>query len=92
MFSLCDLSNQIFWGSNQTPRVRFHDKVEGKEVGVLTESQISEMFRMYQKERSILLLVVVCDMDQTSKCSGTDPTTPCTPSHPTPSVVPGNQS
>jgi hypothetical protein len=83
MFSLCDLmsdlSNQNFWGSNQTSRVRFHDKVEGKKVGVLTESQISDMFRMYQKERrNILLLVVVCDMDQSSKCSGIDPTVPCT--------------
>ena len=68
------------------------DKNEGKDVGVLSESQIPELFRMYQKERKILLTVVVCDTDGSSNHSGTDPTYPCTPSQPTLSIAPGNQS
>jgi MuDR family transposase len=94
MFSLCDLmsdlSNQISWGICQTPRVWFHDKNKGKDVGLLNESQMPEMFRIYQEERSILLLVVVCDTDGSSNCS--DPTFPCTPSQPAPYIAPSNQS
>lgn len=55
--SLCDLisdlSDEISWGSCQTLRIWLFDQNEGKDVGVLFESQISEMFRMYQKEKKI---------------------------------------
>jgi hypothetical protein len=36
----------------------------------MSESQILEMFRMYQNKRKFLLIVVVCDVDGSSKCSG----------------------
>ncbi|XP_078164438.1 uncharacterized protein LOC144559293 [Carex rostrata] len=95
-FSLCDaisgISDEISWGSCQTLRILVFDKNEGKEVGVLSESQILEMFRMYQKERLILLNVVVCDTDGSSNCSGAGPTYPCTPSQPNTTIAPGSQS
>jgi MuDR family transposase len=90
-FSLCDmvsdLSGEITWGSCQKPKIWMFDKKEGRDVEIIYESQILEMFNMYQKERKILLYVVVCDSDGSSKCSNTTPNCACTPSQPTPSVA-----
>jgi hypothetical protein len=73
-FSLCELisglSEELCWGSCQTPKIWMFDKNEGRDVGVVSESQILEMFRMYQNERKITLIVVVCDVDGSSKYSG----------------------
>ena len=95
-FSLCDLRSYLFddlcWGSCQTPKIWIFDKNDGKEVEVVSESQISEMFRMFQNERKIFFLVVVCDLDGSSKCSGTNSTFPCTPSQPSPTIALGSQS
>jgi MuDR family transposase len=73
-FSLCELisglSEELCWGSCQTPKIWMFDKNEGRDVGVVSESQILEMFRMYQNEQKITLIVVVCDLDGSSKYSG----------------------
>jgi hypothetical protein len=45
-------------------------KNEGRDIGLVFESQIFEMFRMYQNERNFLFIVVVCDVDGGSKYSG----------------------
>jgi MuDR family transposase len=49
------------------------------------------MFKIYQKERKISLLIVVCDSDGSTKCSDTNTTYPCTPSKPSPMIVLGSQ-
>jgi MuDR family transposase len=73
-FSLCELihnlSEEICWGSCQTPNIWMFDRNEGKDVRVVSESQISEIFRMYQNERKFSFIVVICDLDGTSKCTG----------------------
>ncbi|XP_078153161.1 uncharacterized protein LOC144548368 [Carex rostrata] len=95
-FSLCDLRSDLFddlcWGSCQTPKIWMFDKNDGREVEVVSESQIPEMFRMFQNERKISLLTVICDLDGSSKCSGTNFTYPCTPSQPSPTIALGSQS
>jgi hypothetical protein len=72
-FSLCELihnlSEEICWGSCQTPKIWMFDRNEGKDVGVVSESQISEIFRMYQNERIFLFIIVICDLDGSSKCT-----------------------
>jgi MuDR family transposase len=90
-FSLCELfsnlAEEITWGSCQKPKIWIFDKKEGRDMEIVSESQILEMFNMYQIERKFLLYVVVCDSDGSSKCSNTTPNYPCTPSQPTPSVA-----
>jgi hypothetical protein len=45
------------------------DKDEGRDVRLVSELQIPELFRMYQNQRKFSLIVVVCDLDGSSKCS-----------------------
>jgi MuDR family transposase len=65
-----DLSDEISWGSSQIPKIWYFDRNVNKEVVVGSESQVPTMFKMYEKERKISLLVVVCDADGSSKCNG----------------------
>jgi hypothetical protein len=46
---------------------------------------------MYQKERKILLLIVICYSDGSTKCSGTNIIYPCTSSQPSPMIALGSQ-
>jgi hypothetical protein len=55
-------------------------------VGLLFESQIPKIFRMYISERKITLLVVLCDLDESS-----NQTFLCTPSQMPPPIALGSQ-
>jgi hypothetical protein len=81
---LTGLKEDISWGSSQLLKICFFNKNEGKDVEILFKSQILNMFRMYEKERKISILIVICDSDGSSKCSGTNTHFSCTPSQPPP--------
>jgi hypothetical protein len=74
-FSLCDifsnLVGEITWGSCKKPKIWMFDKKEGRDVEIVSESQILDMFSMYQKEKKLLLYLVVYDSDGSSKGSNT---------------------
>jgi hypothetical protein len=82
-FSLCDLNmdllKELGWGRGQTLKIWILDKNDGREAGLVSESQIPELFKMYEKERVIVLHVVVSDSDGSSNCSGKNAVYPCTP-------------
>jgi uncharacterized protein YneR len=67
------------------------DKKKSRDVEKVSTSQILEMFNMYQKERKIILYVVVCDSNENSKYSNTALNYPCTSSQSTPSVALSNE-
>jgi MuDR family transposase len=94
-FSLCELmtnlKEEISWGSSQLPKIWFFDKNKDREVGISSESQIPNIFRMYEMERKISILVVICDCDGSSKYSGTNTPFSCTPSQPPPPIAFGIQ-
>jgi hypothetical protein len=54
-FSLFDLSSDLLdelsWGESQTPKIWILDKKEGRDAALVSESQIPEMFKMFQKEK-----------------------------------------
>jgi hypothetical protein len=95
-FSLFDLNSDLLdelsWEESQTPKIWILDKKEGRDAALMSEAQIPEMFKMFQKEKKILLRVVVCDSDGSSKCSGTDGTFQCTPGQPIPTIITDGQS
>jgi hypothetical protein len=82
-FSLCDLNmdllKELGWGRGQALKIWILDKNDGREAGLVSESQIPELFKMYEKERVIVLHVVVSDSDGSSNCSGKNAVYPCTP-------------
>jgi hypothetical protein len=43
------------------------DKNKDRDVGLVFELQISEMFEMHENERKFSFLVVVCDLDGSSQ-------------------------
>jgi hypothetical protein len=89
-FSLCKLisglKEEVSWGICQTPKTWFFEKKnESRDVELLFESQIPKIFRMYISERKITLLVVLCDLDESS-----NQTFLCTPSQMPPPIALGS--
>jgi hypothetical protein len=86
-FSLCDLRSYLLedlsWGRLQTPMIWILDQNEGTKATLEFESQIPDMFKLYQREKVVLLHVQVCD---------TNISYPCTPVQPTPAIAIGSQS
>jgi hypothetical protein len=95
-FSLCDLNmdllKELGWRRGQAPKIWILDKNDGREAGLVSESQIPEIFKMYEKERVIVLHVVASDSNGSSNCSGTNVVYPCTPAQLIPSIEMASQS
>jgi MuDR family transposase len=95
-FSLVDLKSDLFekigWGSSQTPKIWFLDKTEARELDLLSESQIPDLIVMYRNDRKLSFLIVLCDVDRSSNCSGTNSNNLCTPSQAAARIILGSQS
>jgi hypothetical protein len=42
-----DLLDELSWRESQTPKIRILDKKEGRDVALVSEAQIPEMFKMF---------------------------------------------
>jgi hypothetical protein len=46
-----DLLDELSWGESQTPKIWILDKKEGRDAALVSEAQIPEMFKMFQKDK-----------------------------------------
>jgi hypothetical protein len=43
--------DELSWGESQTPKIWILDKKEGRDAALVSEAQIPEMFKMFQKDK-----------------------------------------